>query len=118
MEYMLMIHADDDAFEALPQDVQMQALAAYGAYTQALQQAGILRSSNRLRRAADATVVRVRDGKTAVQNGPFADTREELGGYYLIEAKDLDTAITWASRCPGASHGTVEVRPVWDMGAP
>lgn len=118
MEYMLLIHSDDSAFDALPQDAQMQALAAYGAYSQALQEAGILRSANRLRRAADATVVRVRGSKTEVQDGPFADTREELGGYYLIEAKDLDTAITWASRCPGASHGTVEVRPVWEMGAP
>jgi hypothetical protein len=117
MEYMLLIHSDDDAFDTLPQDTQMQALAAYGAYTQALQEAGILRSANRLRRAADATLVRVRDGKTAVLNGPFADTREEMGGYYLIEAPDLDTALTWAARCPGASHGTVEVRPVWEMGA-
>jgi hypothetical protein len=118
MEYMLFIHSDDDAFEAMPREAQAQALAAYGAYSQALQQAGILRSANRLRRAADSTVVRVREGKTSVQNGPFADTREELGGYFLIEAKDLDTAIDWAARCPGASHGTVEVRPVWDMGSP
>ena len=115
MEYMLLIHADDDAFDKLPRDNQMQALAAYGAYTEALRKAGVLRSSNRLRRAHEATVVRVRDGKTQVQNGPFAETREELGGYYLIDVPNLDDALSWAARCPGAGHGTVEVRPVWQM---
>jgi hypothetical protein len=118
MEYMLLIHGDDNAFAALPRDTQMQALGAYRAYAEALREAGALRSSNRLRGPADATVVRVRDSKTAVQDGPFADTREQLGGYYLIDVKDLDTAIAWAARCPGASHGSVEVRPVWDMGSP
>ena len=115
MEYMLLIHADDDAFDKLPRDTQMQALAAYGAYTDALRKAGVLRSSNRLRRAHEATIVKVRDGKTQVQNGPFADTREELGGYYLIDVPNLDEALSWAARCPGAGHGTVEVRPVWQM---
>ena len=118
MEYLLLIHADDSKFEALPDAVKGQALAAYGAYTEALRQAGIVRSSNRLRPPSAATTVRLRDGKTEVQNGPFIETREALGGYYLIEAPDLDTALSWAARCPGASHGSVEVRPVWDMGAP
>lgn len=118
MEYLLLIHSDDSTFAAMPETAQAQALAAYGAYSQALQQAGVLRSANRLRPGSASTTVRVRDGKTTVQNGPFAETREELGGYYLIDVKDLDQALTWASRCPGASHGTVEVRPIWDMGAP
>lgn len=118
MEYLLLIHADDSKFEALPDAVKGQALAAYGAYTEALRQAGIVRSSNRLRPPNAATTVRVRDGKTEVQNAPFIETREALGGYYLIDAPDLDTALSWAARCPGASHGSVEVRPVWDMGAP
>ena len=115
MEYMLLIHSDDDAFDKLPQDVQMQAIAAYGAYTDALRKAGVLRSSNRLRRAHEATIVKVREGKTQVHNGPFADTREELGGYYLVDVPNLDDALSWAARCPGAGHGTVEVRPVWQM---
>ncbi|TWO72209.1 YciI family protein [Caenimonas sedimenti] len=115
MEYMLFIHADDGAFDALPPAVQSQALAAYGAYAQALREAGLLRSSNRLRPASMSTNVKVRDGKTEVLNGPFIETREELGGYYLIDVPDLDTALSWAARCPGASHGTVEVRPVWQM---
>jgi hypothetical protein len=115
MEYMLLIHSDDNAFDALPQDVQMQALGAYRAYGEALRNAGVLRSSNRLRRASESTIVKVREGKTQVHNGPFADTREELGGYYLIDVANLDDAMTWAARCPGASHGTIEVRPVWTM---
>ena len=118
MEYMLLIHADGSKFETLPQEAKSQALAAYGAYTEALNKAGIVRSSNRLRPGNTATTVRVRDGKTEVLNGPFIETREELGGYYLIDVPDLDTALSWAARCPGASHGTVEVRPVWAMGAP
>lgn len=117
MEYLLLIHADDESFDALPPAVQSQALAAYGAYTQALREAGIVRSSNRLRRAHTATLVKVREGKTEVLDGPFIETREELGGYYLIDVPDLDAALSWAARCPGASHGTIEVRPVWPMGA-
>ena len=116
MEYMLLIFSDDEKFDALPPDVKGQALAAYGAYTQALRESGELRSSNRLRRAHTATTVRVREGQTQVHNGPFIETREELGGYYLIDVPDLDTALSWAARCPGASHATVEVRPVWPQG--
>jgi hypothetical protein len=59
--------------------------------------------------------VRVANGKTQILNGPYAETREQLGGYYLIDVPDLDTALSWASRCPGASHGTMEVRPIWTM---
>jgi hypothetical protein len=117
MEYMLLIHSDPAGFEALPEAVKGQALAAYGAYGSALREAGLLRSSNRLRPNDASTTVKVREGKTEVLNGPFADTREQLGGYYLIDVPDLDTALSWAARCPGASHGTVEVRPVGEMGA-
>lgn len=116
MEYMLLIHADESQFNALPADTRNQALAAYGAYTQALREAGIVRNSNRLRPASSATLVRVRDGKTQVQDGPFIATKEELGGYYLIDVPNLDDALAWAARCPGAGHGTVEVRPAWPMG--
>ena len=118
MEYLLLIHSDDKAFASMPAEAAGQALAAYGAYSEALRKADILRSSNRLRPADAATTVRVRDGKTEVLNGPFIETREQLGGYYLINVPDLDTALSWAARCPGASHGAVEVRPVWDMGTP
>ncbi len=116
MEYLLLIHADEDKWDALPESARNETLAAYGAYTQALREAGVLRSSNRLRRADTAAIVRVRDGRTEVQNGPFIETREELGGYYLIDVPHLDDAIAWAARCPSASHGALEVRPVWPMG--
>jgi hypothetical protein len=117
MEYMLLIHADPAGLQALREAERTTSLAAYGAYTEALQKAGVLRAGNRLRNADAATTIRVREGKTEVHNGPFIETREQLGGYYLIDVPDLDTALAWASRCPGASHGAVEVRPVWSMGA-
>ena len=90
-------------------------MAAYKAYTEALRNAGVLRAADRLKPSSTATTVRITDGKSQVLDGPYADTKEQLGGYYLIDVPDLDAAISWASRCPGASHGLVEVRPVWGM---
>ena len=118
MEYMLLIHADPAGLQALRDAERSEALAAYGAYTQALHQAGVWRGGNRLRTGDAATTVKVREGRTEVLHGPFIETREQLGGYYLIEVADLDEALSWAARCPGASHGTIEVRPVWPNGAP
>ena len=115
MEYMLLIHADPAGLQALREVERTTSLAAYGAYTEALKNAGVLKDGNRLRTADAATTVKVRDGKTEVLNGPFIETREQLGGYYLIDVPDLDAALSWAARCPGASHGAVEVRPVWTM---
>jgi hypothetical protein len=117
MEYLLLIHADESGMATLSESARNQAMAAYGAYTEALRKADVLLGSNRLRPTDTATTVRVREGKTEVLNGPFIETREQLGGYYLINVKDLDTALSWAARCPGASHGAIEVRPVWQMGA-
>ena len=88
-------------------------MGAYHAYTEALNKAGLLAASNRLRPISTATTVRVANGKTQVLNGPYPDTKEQLGGFYLIDVPDLDAAISWAARCPGASHGIVEVRPIW-----
>lgn len=117
MEYMLLIHSETNRnAEAVPEDQRRQMLAAYRAYSEALQQAGVVRGGNRLRPASTATAVRVRDGRTEVQNGPYIETKEELGGYFLIDVPDLDSALAWAARCPGASHGTMEVRPIWPMG--
>ena len=116
MEYLLLIHSDDEPLKKMPKDTQAAQIAAYRAYTQALQEAGVLRGANRLRPASSATTVRLRDGKTQVQNGPFIETREELGGYYLIDVDDLDAALSWAARCPAAASGAMDVRPVWPMG--
>lgn len=113
MQYLLMIYSEEGSWNSMPEEAKRQGMMAYTAYTEALRKAGILLGSNRLRDASDGTTVRVTDGKTKVQDGPYADTKEQLGGYYLIEAKDLDDAITWAARCPGAAHGAMEVRPVW-----
>ena len=115
MQYMLMIYGDEAAMGKMTQKDGEQMMAAYGAYSEALVKAGVMVGGDRLRPSADATSVRVAAGKTEVLNGPYAETREQLGGYYLIETKDLDAALAWAARCPGASHGTVEVRPVWAM---
>jgi hypothetical protein len=115
MQYMLLIYANQSGWAQLTPEQQKQGMAAYTAYTEALQKAGALLGSNRLRGTDVSTTVRVTEGKTQVLNGPYVETKEQLGGYFLIEAPDLDAAIAWAARCPGANHGTVEVRPIWSM---
>ena len=89
-------------------------MASYFAYNEALTKAGVLKGAGRLQPSSMATTVRVASGKPQVLDGPFVDSKEQVGGYYLIEAPDLDAAIAWAARCPGASHGVVEVRPLMD----
>jgi len=115
MQYLLLIHAAEDTFMKLTPEQQQQGYAAYMAYTEALKKAGALLGSNRLRPVSDTTTVRVVEGKTQVLDGPYAESKEQLGGYYLIDVADLDAALSWAARCPGASHGAIEVRPVWTM---
>ncbi|MCJ0763757.1 YciI family protein [Variovorax terrae] len=115
MQYLLLIYGDETARQQASEADVGQTIAAYTAYTEALQKAGILSGSNRLRPSADGTTVRVANGKTEVLNGPYAETREQLAGYYLIDVPDLDAALSWAARCPGASQGTMEVRPIWVM---
>jgi hypothetical protein len=115
MKYMLMVHVDERALQGLDEATVTRMTAPYAAYTEALNKAGVMKGSERLRPTSSSTTVRVADGKTQVLNGPYADTREQLGGYFLIDVPDLDAAISWAARCPGASHGTIEVRPIWSM---
>jgi hypothetical protein len=113
MQYLLMIYSNEAGWPAMTPAQQEQAMAAYNAYTEALKKADALRGVNRLRPSSSATTVRVTDGKSQVLDGPYADSKEQLGGYFLIDVADLDAAISWAARCPGASHGAVEVRPLW-----
>lgn len=113
MQYLLMIYVNESRFLELPKAEQQQGVAAYMAYTEALKKAGVLAGSNRLQPTAAATTVRIANGKPQVLDGPYAESKEQLGGYYLIDVPDLDAAISWAARCPGAGHGVVEVRPVW-----
>lgn len=115
MQYMLLIYGNEANMQSATKSDVDQMVAAYGAYTQALKAAGILVSADRLRPSNTASTVRITNGKTAVLNGPYAETREQLGGYYVVDVPDLDAAISWAARCPGAAHGSMEVRPVWAM---
>ena len=115
MQYMLLIYSQEAGEQTATAEQVGQMLAAYGAYSEALRKAGAVVSADRLKPTSTATSVRIANGKTEVLNGPYAETKEQLGGYYLIDVPDLDAALSWAARCPGASHGTVEVRPVWSM---
>ena len=116
MQYLLMIYANEAAMQNATPEQNTQMMAAYGAYAEAMTKAGVIRGGERLRPSSTATTVRVTNGKTEVLNGPYAETKEQMGGYFVIEAPDLDAAIAWAARCPGASVGTLEVRPIWPMG--
>src|SRR6267142_2174411 len=113
MEYMLLIYHNES--EKLPQETQQQLFQEYMTFTQDLTKSGKNKGGAPLEQAATATTVRVRNGKTVVTDGPFAETKEQLGGYYLVEAKDLDEAISIAARIPGAKFGSIEVRPVMKM---
>ncbi|MDF2231573.1 YciI family protein [Albimonas sp. CAU 1670] len=116
MQYMLMIYHEEGGWDRLTPAQQAEGMAAYRAYAEALTAAGALVGSERLQPTATATTVRVADGETRVLDGPYAETKEQFGGYYIVEAADLDAALDWAARCPGARHGVVEVRPLWTMG--
>ena len=113
MKYMMLIYANEPAMLAATPEASAKTMAAYAAYTEAMTQAGVYVDGNRLRPTSDSTVVRAPDGKSKVLNGPYAETREQLGGYYIIDAPDLDVALSWAAKCPGAAHGAIEVRPLW-----
>jgi hypothetical protein len=115
MQYLLMAYVDEAGWPKMTKSEQEQATGAYMAYMEALKKAGALVGSNRLQPSAAATTVRLVDGKSKVLDGPYADSKEQLGGYFLIEAADLDAAIAWGARCPAAGHGIVEVRPLWQM---
>jgi hypothetical protein len=113
MEFMLLLNADEKIWTTMPEAESQRTYLAYMAYTQALHDAGVFVAGSQLAPSTTATTVTVSpEGKTNVLDGPYAETKEQLGGYYLIDVADLDAAISWAARCPGASHGTVEVRPL------
>jgi len=114
VQYILMLHVQEDGWSKLTAAEQEQGMAAYLAYTNALKKAGALKGVNRLQPSSTATTVRIVDGKSLVLDGPFLDTKEQLGGYYVIDVPHLDAALMWAERCPAAHHGIVEVRPLWD----
>jgi hypothetical protein len=115
MNYMLLIYDNEAAMQSASKADTEAMHAAYGAYTEALKKAGVLLGGDRLRPSSAATTVRMTNGKSEVLDGPYAETKEQLGGYYMIDVPDLDAALSWAARCPGATYGAMEVRPLWPM---
>lgn len=113
MQYLLMIFQNEAEYAKLDPATSQTMLAEYQTFTQGIIQSGSFKAGDRLQPTTTATTVRVRDGKTLTTDGPFAETREQLAGYYLIEAKDLDAAIEIAAKIPGARVGSIEVRPIW-----
>lgn len=117
MKYLLSIYADEKGFDsATPEQIQ-QAVEAYNSFTQEVRDKGIFLSGEGLQPTSAATTVRVRNDETMTTDGPFAETKEQMNGYYLLECNDLDEAIEWAAKIPGAAQGSVEVRPVLDYEA-
>jgi len=111
MQFMALIYSTEDG-----DDVDFETLIAqYQAFDKSAETAGVLVGGQALQPISTATSVRVRQQKTNITDGPFAETKEQLGGYYLLECKDLDEAITWAAKIPSARYGTVEVRPIMDI---
>jgi len=110
MEYMLMLYVDESGWPKLSKAEQEQGMAAYRAYTEALKKAGAYKAGSQLGPSAAAKTIRLVGGKQQVLDGPYADAKEQVGGYYLIETPDLETAMSWAARCPAVGHGVVEVR--------
>jgi hypothetical protein len=117
MQYMLLIYGDEAGMATATPEQMTQMMGAYRVFTESLVSAGALVSADRLQPVANATTVRTSNGAMQLHDGPFAETKEQLGGYYLIEAADLDAALGWAKKCPGAARGSVEVRPVFAMPA-
>lgn len=113
MQFMLMQYGDESAMTRLPREEAMKVHGAYLAYTEALKQAGAYVINSGLRPTSAATTVRSPAGNTSVLNGPYAETKEQFGGFYLIDVPDLDAALVWAKRHPFVAYGAIEVRPVW-----
>ena len=111
MQYMLLIYSNENGEGDGTPDV----IARYGAFTQDVRDNGKLVTADRLQPTAAATTVRIRNGETLVTDGPFAETKEQLGGYYVLECENVDEALEYAAKLPTAEHGSIEVRPVWAM---
>ncbi len=115
MQYTLLIYADETAGAAAPPEAQQQMIDEYWAYEAWLADRGIKRAGEALLDTSQATTVRVRDDDNLTTDGPFAETKEQLGGFYLVECDNLDDALEAARQCPGSKYGSVEVRPVMDF---
>jgi hypothetical protein len=112
VQYILLIYSDENG-EA--EGDQADVLRRYGAFTEEVRKGGKLVTADRLKPTSAATTVRIRNGETLVTDGPFAETKEQLGGYYVLECENLDEALAYAAKIPAAENGSIEVRPVWMM---
>ncbi len=112
MKYLALIYGNEAPWEAASEADRARAYEAYGAFADAAREAGILGGGEELAPTRSATTVRLRDGETLVSDGPYAETKEALGGYFILECSSMDEALDWAARIPGAAHGAVEVRPI------
>jgi hypothetical protein len=117
MNYLLLIYNNETETMAMNEPALKKMIGEYTDFTKSIVQAGNFKAGDRLKPVSSASTVRVRNGKVAITDGPFAETREQLGGYYLIEAKNLDEATAIAARIPGAKYGSIEVRPIWPPAA-
>lgn len=115
MRYVLMIATDEKGEAALSAAEASAMLGEYGQFGEEMGRRGVLQAGERLRPTTDATTVRVRDGEVLTSDGPFAETKEQIGGYFVVDCKDLDEAIGVAAKIPGARQGSIEVRPIWEM---
>jgi hypothetical protein len=112
MQYLLLINDEESVWSSMPESDRNAIYAEYGTYTEELASRGLLVGANQLQPSSTATTVSIRDGETIVSDGPFAETKEVLGGYYLIDVESLDEALEWAAKIPSARYGHIEVRPV------
>jgi hypothetical protein len=115
MRYLMLICTDESDDAATSPAEAEAGMAEYGAFMEEMGKRGVLQGGERLRPTTDATTVRVQDGETVTSDGPFAETKEQIGGYFVVDAKDLDDAIEIAAKIPGARIGSIEVRPIWEM---
>jgi hypothetical protein len=115
MQYIVLIYGNEKGWGSLAKPQLEQMYADYRKYSEDLAKAGVIRAGSELKPTTAATTIRVRGGKRQVTDGPFAETKEQLGGYYVIEVPDLESALEWAARCPGARDGSIEVRPLAQM---
>lgn len=117
MQYMLLIFEDEAVMNRAQESAGFEAyMQPWIAYTEEMQKAGVLVSGEPLAQAHTASTLRVRDGKRQIEDGPFIDTKDQLGGFYIIDVPSLDDALDWAAKCPAASIGAMEVRPVAELG--
>ncbi len=114
MKYALLIYSEPQLDQPSPEELQ-EVMEKWNSYTEELRSAGVMLGGEALEAVETATSVMLRDGSVTTTDGPFAETKEVLGGFYLIETDTLDDALAWAAKCPGAAYGTIEVRPIWEV---